>query len=104
MAAFSPRFPDRNPIFNKFEKGVLLMNLCGCSNGNAGSPADSASQAPDCGCRYPAPGPGLYLAIAAIPMQPWETPYDGQRALKQGTIFPSLDLPFYLTGGGGLHG
>ena len=46
----------------------------------------------------------LISDIAAIPMQPWETPYDGQRALKQGTIFPSLDLPFYLTGGGGLHG
>ena len=46
----------------------------------------------------------LPLAIATVPMQPWETPYDGQRALKQGTIFPSLDLPFYITGGGGLYG
>jgi len=39
------------------------------------------------------------LAIASIPLQPWEEPYDGCKALKQGTIFPSLDLPFYVTGG-----
>lgn len=48
----------------------------------------------------PTPGPGLVLAIATIPMQPWETPYDGAKALKQGTIFPKLDMPFYVTGGG----
>lgn len=39
------------------------------------------------------------LAIATIPMQPWEEPYDLCKALKTGTIFPSLDLPFYVTGG-----
>ena len=75
------------------------MNLCGCS-----ADKGPASLGPDWTCRYRAPGPGLYLAIATVPMQPWETPYDGQRALKQGTIFPSLDLPFYITGGGGLYG
>ena len=41
----------------------------------------------------------LPLAIATIPMQPWETPYDAATALKQGTIFPCLDKPFYVTGG-----
>lgn len=39
------------------------------------------------------------LAIATIPMQPWEEPYEACKGLKQGTIFPSLDLPFYVTGG-----
>ena len=38
-------------------------------------------------------------AIATVPMQPWETPYDAATALKQGTIFPCLDKPFYVTGG-----
>ncbi len=42
----------------------------------------------------------LPLAIATVPMQPWETPYDAATALKQGTIFPCLDKPFYVTGGG----
>ena len=39
------------------------------------------------------------LAIATVTMQPWETPYDAATALKQGTIFPCLDKPFYVTGG-----
>lgn len=41
------------------------------------------------------------LAIAAIPSQPWEEPYQDCKALRQGTIFPSLDLPFYITAAGG---
>ena len=41
----------------------------------------------------------LPLAIATVPMQPWEPPYDAATALKQGTIFPCLDKPFYVTGG-----
>ena len=41
----------------------------------------------------------LPLAIATVPMQPWETPYDAATALKPGTIFPCLDKPFYVTGG-----
>lgn len=42
----------------------------------------------------------LPLAIATVPVQPWETPYDAATSLKQGTIFPCLDKPFYVTGGG----
>lgn len=70
-----------------------------------------------CGCqdKLPAPSPeaGLHLAIAAIPMQCWETPYDSATCLRQGTIFPCLDLPFFVTAdgpknsgskGGGIHG
>lgn len=63
-------------------KGVVLMNSCNCH-------PDPSAQA------------GLTLAITTVPVQPWETPYDPQKALKQGTIFPSLDLPFYVTGGVG---
>lgn len=55
-----------------------------------------------CNCHPdPSAQAGLTLAIATVPVQPWETPYDPQKALKQGTIFPSLDLPFYVTGGVG---
>lgn len=55
-----------------------------------------------CNCHPdPSAQAGLTLAIATVPIQPWETPYDPQKALKQGTIFPSLDLPFYVTGGVG---
>lgn len=41
----------------------------------------------------------LPLAIATIPMQPWEMPYDPTKSLERGTIFPSLDKPFFVTGG-----
>ena len=41
----------------------------------------------------------LPLAIDTVPMQPLDTTYDAATALKQGTIFPCLDKPFYVTGG-----
>ena len=43
--------------------------------------------------------PRLPLAIATVPLQQWEEPYAACKALEQGTIFPCLDLPFYVTGG-----
>lgn len=75
------------------------MDFCGCKTV---APADAG-----CGCQRalpsPAPEAGLMLTIATIPMQPWETPYDPATGLRQGTIFPGLDKPFYVTGGG-IHG
>ena len=50
-----------------------------------------------CKCQ-PETGP-LIIAMASVPFQPWEPPYDPEKALRQGTIFPCLDLQFYLTGG-----
>lgn len=34
------------------------------------------------------------LAMAYIPFQQWETPYNETKAFSKGTIFPSLDKPF----------
>lgn len=39
------------------------------------------------------------LAIASVPVQSWEATYEPPKGLLQGTIFPSLDLPFFATGG-----
>lgn len=36
----------------------------------------------------------LSLAMAFVPRQSWETPYDFDVALGRGTIFPALDKPF----------
>lgn len=44
----------------------------------------------------------LVLAIATVPMQPWEQPYSPDKALAEGTIFPCLDKPFFI--GGEQHG
>ncbi len=60
-----------------------------------------------CNCRpMPSPEHGLTLAITTVPIQPWETPYDPATGLKHGTIFPGLDLPFYVLDqkGGAMHG
>lgn len=43
-------------------------------------------------------GERMVLAMAYVPVQPWETPYDAFDGLDRGTLFPSLDKP-YLGGG-----
>ncbi|MCI8454075.1 MAG: spore coat associated protein CotJA [Lachnospiraceae bacterium] len=45
------------------------------------------------------------LAMAAVPVQEWETPCDPAQSLKQGTVFPSLVLPFFAAKEklGGVH-
>lgn len=51
-----------------------------------------------CNCRpQPSLHSGLALAIATIPIQPWETPCDPATALREGTIFPGLNMPFFVT-------
>ncbi len=40
----------------------------------------------------------LPLAMAYVPPQKWTIVYDNEEALRRGTIFPALDLPF--EGGG----
>lgn len=36
-----------------------------------------------------------HFAIASVPIQPWGPLYDGPLALKKGTIFQDLDMPFF---------
>ncbi len=77
---------------NPASKGECDMTSCNCN----AAPAS-------CGCGQTLPGvspeAGLVLAMATVPMQSWETPYDPKTALKQGTVFPGLDKPFYVMGG-----
>ena len=37
------------------------------------------------------------LAIASVPCQSWGDLYEADKALVTGTIFPALDMPFYIT-------
>ncbi len=71
---------------------------CGCRTAAplpAGQDAYGVSQPSDsCGCASAA-----LLAIVTVPAQPWETPYDPCNALRRGTIFSSLDKPFFAAGG-----
>lgn len=59
-----------------------------------------------CTCKKEEPA-ALTLGIATVPLQPWETMVEPAKALCQGTVFPSLSLPFYVTEqakGGGMLG
>ena len=38
-----------------------------------------------------------HLAITSIPVQTWKEVYDETNAFKEGTIFPELNKPFYVT-------
>ncbi len=38
-----------------------------------------------------------HLAIASVPVQNWGRIYDENEALDNGTIFPELNKPFYVT-------
>ena len=40
----------------------------------------------------------LSLAIASVPSQPWEKPMELEKALCRGTVFESLDMPFFVGG------
>ena len=39
-----------------------------------------------------------HLAIASVPVQSWGELYNQDDALKTGTIFKELDLPFFAAG------
>lgn len=36
------------------------------------------------------------IAIASIPIQEWEQPYDEAKAFQNGSIFPELNKPFFV--------
>ena len=40
-----------------------------------------------------------HLAIASVPYQQWGPLYDDGKALRHGTVFQELDLPFYVMEG-----
>lgn len=58
---------------------------CGCGSDN-------------CDCKPQCNFESWKAAMAYVPMQPWGKLYDFEQALKRGTLFPNLDLPF--RGGG----
>ena len=63
------------------------MNFCRCSE-----------------LKQPLAKPGGYLfpGMATIPLQDWEEPLSPEEALKKGTVFPCLVMPFFA--GGEIHG
>lgn len=61
---------------------------CGCGCGTGGTVGEGTKSIL-CSCA---------LGIATVPCQQWNGTYDTEKALKRGTVFPELDLPFFLGG------
>ena len=86
----------------------IYLNGCGCQRLWEETQAAAAAQKTELRqaeindegyeCKPPCNFEGWPLAMAYVPMQPWETPFDFDKGLQEGTIFPGLRLPF---GGGG---
>jgi hypothetical protein len=73
------------------------------NNQNGRRPAPMPPMPPrcnSCGCTDTSdiqkdPLYGLAVGIGYVPWQQWECVYTFDEGLSRGTIFPSLDLPFY---------
>lgn len=39
----------------------------------------------------------MHLSIASVPIQSWGPTYDDSQALKRGTVFQELDIPFFAS-------
>lgn len=79
------------------------MNCNPCARNASAMPLMST---PPCGCNpcncvdntaslQNDPLRGLAVGIGYVPWQQWECVYNVEEGLSRGTIFPSLDLPFY---------
>lgn len=73
----------------------IYMNGCGCSHlWNEIRQPETPDNENNGDCRPPCNFEGWQTAMAYVPMQPWEAPFNPEQALKAGTIFPNLRLPF----------
>ncbi len=64
---------------------------CGCSDTVCNGSDGNWQQPP---CMIGRDFENWPLAMAYVPMQPWEKTYGPEEALQAGTVFPGLDLPF----------
>lgn len=78
----------------------IYMNSCGCTDDrNRRRPSDITDDA-DSGDFQRRRPESPSLAMAYVPMQPWERPYPPDTGLSCGTVFPSLKLSFNGKGTG----
>ena len=71
------------------DPGILGMILSSEESNSEEKP--EAASCPLASAKFPKEMP---YAMAYVPFQQWQKPYDSDAALKRGTIFPCLDKPF----------
>ena len=70
------------------DAGILGMIL---SSEDRPEEKPEAASCPLASTKFPKEMP---YAMAYVPFQTWQKPYDCEAALSRGTIFPALDKPF----------
>lgn len=86
---------------NNTQDYMRRNNGCGCSY----SPAPVPIQRPIPPREEACPGAkndpleGMPVAMAYVPWQNWQCPYEAEKAFQRGTIFEVLDKPFRGIGG-----
>lgn len=83
---------------NSFARRASSMPMMPNNNGNSGNGGcgcDSCNCVDDATSLQNDPLRGLAVGIGYVPWQQWECVYNVDEGLSRGTIFPSLDLPFY---------
>lgn len=81
MAGNQPPYQERGYQRNGSQGNFAYQkNQFGCDEKACGQTNDPIS--------------GMQLAMGYVPLQTWNDVYCVEEALKRGTIFPALDLPF----------
>ena len=89
--------------YNTMQRGRSGNNFQQMPSGNyraVPTPRTSSCQQPTTSCRIPRdPLEKMPLAMAYVPWQTWENLHDVHKGFQRGTVFESLDKPFYGKGG-----
>lgn len=94
---------NTNPVMNDVLARNInsnQMNMSGSFVPNQTMPVSDGSipsfQRPNCPGTVYGPLESYPLGMAYVPWQRWQQTYPLDRALQRGTIFPELDLPFFM--------
>ncbi|MFR7989247.1 MAG: spore coat associated protein CotJA [Anaerovoracaceae bacterium] len=75
-------------VLGDFEEEVTAPTCCDAEIRPQPQPQPDTETSPQ------PPQQTMMVAMAYVPWQRWQQPYDYERGFQTGTIFPDLDLPF----------
>ncbi len=75
--------------------GMIMNNNNGCRKQSSMPTPCNSCDCKDYTSAQNDPLRGMAIGIGYVPWQEWECIYNVEEGLSRGTIFPSLDLPFY---------
>lgn len=76
-------------------RGCMNNNTSGCGRQSSMPTPCNPCECKDNSSARNDPLHGMAVGIGYVPWQEWDCVYNVEEGLARGTIFPSLDLPFY---------